>query len=238
MTLVPGMSWKISALRKLSESSLRVFTAPQLDEWLALEGFDVPVRTARRALQEWETAGLVERVVTGIYLNKQLLPMPLPEEAAHKLRKGAVISLSTVLGRAGVLNNPTHWVTAVVSSEDANSRREVPMDNGSQFQFAQIRPDLMAFSRVGWGRDALEPYAAVPTATPEKALLDWVYLASSPRGMARWPLPPAHDWDISSLEPGKLERLSAHMGLANELQQFQAALESEKPRVSVRRFRA
>lgn len=237
MSTIPGMSWKIAALRKLSESSLRVFTAPELDVWLQQEGFDVPVRTARRALQEWETAGIVDRVATGIYLNKQLLPLPLPEEAARKLRPGAIISLSTVLGRAGVLNNPTHWVTAVVPTSEGNARREVAMESGSSFQFAQIRPDLLPVSRVGWGKDALEPYAATRTATPEKALLDWIYLASSPRGMARWPLPPAHDWDISSLDTGRLERLSTHMGLAQELQQFEAALASEKPRVSVKRMR-
>jgi hypothetical protein len=237
MSMVPGMSWKISALRKLSESSLRVFTAPELDVWLASEGFDIPVRTARRALQEWEMAGLVERVATGIYLNKQLMPLPLPEEAARKLRPGAIVSLGTVLGRAGVLNNPIHWVTAVVPSSDSNSRREVSMDSGSNFQFAQVRPDLLTSTRLGWGRDALEAHAAVPTATPEKAVLDWVYLASSPRGAARWALPPAHDWDISSLDEDRLSRLAAQMGLEPELAQFQAALEGDKPRISVRRMR-
>ena len=237
MSMVPGMSWKISALRKLSESTLRVFTAPELDLWLANEGFDIPVRTARRALQEWESAGLVERVATGIYLNKQLMPLPLPEEAARKLRPGAIVSLGTVLGRAGVLNNPIHWVTAVVPSSDGNSRREVNMDSGSSFQFAQVRPDLLTSVRLGWGRDALETYAVVPTATPEKALLDWVYLASSPRGAARWALPPAHDWDISGLDEGRLERLSAHMGLEAELNQFRVAVEGEKPRINVRRVR-
>jgi len=232
-----GKSWKISALRQLSEGELRVFSPPELESWLAEKGFNIPLRTARRALQEWELAGLVDRLATGLYLNKQAVPVPLPEEAAAKMRSGAVVSLATVLGRAGVLNNPTHWVNAVVPTSESNNRREVGMENGSVFRFAQMRSDLVPQERQGWGRDALEPYASVPTATPEKAVLDWLYLTSSPRGKARWPLPAAHDWDISSLDEAKLNRLATHMGLEGELLQFQNALELAHPRVQVKRLR-
>lgn len=232
----PSMSWKFQALRLLSEAAApRVFDVAELDAWLRTRGLDVPDRTLRRGVAEWEAAGLVQRAVRGVYLNRQATPLPVLEEAAPRMRQGAVVSLGTVLGRAGVLNNPTHWVTAVVPSDNASKLPgEHEADDGSMFRFALLRADLVPTPGTDFAREALEPYAPVPTAVPEKALLDWIYVGSRGRGVSRWPLPPAHDWDVSGLDEGKLQSLAAHMGLTTELGQFLEDVGSQV-RVKIRR---
>ena len=237
MTAVrPEGSWKAQALRALgSPGALRVFDTPELVQWLATFGLKVPERTLRRALAEWESSGLVGRAARGLYLNGLASPLTLLEEAAPRLRQGAVVSLATVLGRAGALNNPTHWVTAVVPSDNSSRPvNELESESGSVFRFASLRHDLFLAPTDPLARDAFQPYAAVPTATPEKALLDWLYLSSRGRGAERWPLPPSHDWDMSLLDGPRLDRLATRLGLENELQQFRQGLEAG-PRIRIRR---
>lgn len=233
------MPWKMNMIRRLSEPTApRVFSHADLVSWMQEMGVvEKHRRTLFRALKEWEHAGLIQRVVSGLYLNGQAHPLPTLEEAAGLLRPGAIVSLSTVLGRAGVLNNPTHWVTATVPSTQALTGRDVEADNGTLFKFARMDPSLLPVKGESWAQDALQPYTAVPTATPEKALLDWLYLSTSPHGATRWPLPPVYDWDLSDLDSDKLTRLATRMGLMEVLSQFQAALEQEAPRVALRRPR-
>lgn len=238
MSAPSSLSWKIHALRALAEPDApRVLDVPTLDTWLQTKGMEIPHRTLRRALSEWDAANLIGRAARGYFLNGQATPEPGLEEVAPLLREGAIVSLSTVLGRAGVLNNPTHWVTAVVSSDNTSKpANEMEADNGSVFKFATMRADLLPqLDRSdAFARDALEPYTSAPTATPEKALLDWLYISSRGRGASRWPLPPSHDWDIGDLDTEKLDRLAQRMGLEDELSQFRVGLE-QQPRVRVRR---
>jgi hypothetical protein len=67
-----------------------------------------------RWVQEAVDANRLTRVVRGLYLNRLINPPAQLSEAAVWLGPGAVISLQTVLGDAGVWNNFTDWVTAIV----------------------------------------------------------------------------------------------------------------------------
>ena len=224
-------SWKVGAMRQLSDPDApRIFDRREFLAWVRKANPQLPERTGLRALSEWEEAQLVQRVTRGIYLNRQAFPLPALEEAVSHLRPGAIVSLSSVLGRAGVLNNPVYWVTAVIPST-ATALSEVSAENGSVFKFGHMRQDLLPTAKDDWGQDALEPYTQTATATPEKALVDWLYLASSSRGSARWPLPPLHDWDISDLDPSRLDRLADRMGVEEALQRFRQSLGHEAPRV-------
>ena len=101
-------------------------------------------------------------------------------------KPGAIVSLATVLGRAGVLNNPTHWVTAVVPSDNASRPpNEMDADKGSKFKFALMPADLLPSlaSPDAFSKDALEPYAAVMG-----SIAAW--LALSAVGFALLPQPP------------------------------------------------
>lgn len=59
---------------------------------------------------------------------------------------------------------------------------------------------------------------AHPRATPEKALLDWLYLARSLRSTLS---PPSlQDVDLSELDKARLRRLAKTMGLEQALMQW------------------
>lgn len=231
-------SWKVKALSALSQDHApRVFNREELSDFLKAEDCLPEPRTLLRGLREWEQMGLAERVVRGLYLNKRANPMPLPYEAVAKMREGTVLSLHSVLGQAGVLNNPTHWLTVVVPNTATKGPTEIALENGSILKLAYMQPELLPTSKDAWYKDAIEPYAHAQTATPEKALLDWLYLASSARGGDRWTLPPMHDLDLSSLNEDRLDRLAKHMKVELNLQELRQAYEAEKPRVELSRRR-
>lgn len=231
-------SWKIQAISALGEEGfLRAFGTKELGEALRKRGLPSSDLAVYRALGEWEMAGLVKKVSRGVYLNMQAFPQPLPQEAAPLLRPGAVISLATVLGDAGVLNNPTPWVMAVLpAASNTRHATEVSSVPGFVFKFAYLQPAIYASPDLDWAKEAYNPRARVPTATPEKALLDWIYLSSVGKSAARWRLPASHDIDMDYLDSARLDRLAEHMGLQSELAQFRQSLDTN-PTIRIRRMR-
>lgn len=230
--------WKANAVRRLgTPGAPRVFGRKELADWLAQGGLHPNERTLLRALQEWEAQDVVGRPARGVYLNRQATPTPLLEDVAQALRPGAVVSLASVLGRAGVLNNPSYWITATLPSTAVKGPVDVQASDGTVFRFAYMRPDLIAQPDAQWQSDAVDDSAFAPTATPEKALLDWLYLSSSARGAARWPLPALHDLSLDELDADRLDRLAARMELIEPLAQLRQAIDDERPRVKVRRSR-
>ena len=171
-------------------------------------------------LSSWEESHVI-RVRRGIYLNAQIDPLPSLGEVVPWLRKEAVVSLSYALGQAKVLKRYSdQWVTSVLplqTSRAVGVFREGPRI----FQFAGLRPDLLpASADPTWGGDAYVPEARVATATPEKALLDWLYLA---RNSFHWrtPEPDALNWE--RLDLGRAKRLAQRMGLTDVWRKFQAS---------------
>jgi hypothetical protein len=128
------------------------------------------------------------------------------------LRPGALVSLQTVLGDAGIWNNFTDWVTAVVP---LSRRYATPSlgrldTNAGTFVFRGLPESKL---EAGREEDRLVSGITYRRATPEAALLHWLYLADSPRSrMAEPPL----DLDLESVDSRRLRRLSKAMGL-NEL---------------------
>lgn len=233
-----GFSWKVQALSALSDPDApRVFNREDLSAFLEQKNCLPEPRTLLRGLREWEKMGLAERVTRGVYLNKRATPMPLPYEAVARMREGAVLSLHSVLGQAGVLNNPTHWVTVVVPTTSTKGPTEIELDNGHFVKMAYMQPDFLPSSDQDWFKDALDPYSHAPTATPEKALMDWLYLAQSARGGDRWALPATHDLDLSLLDENRSNRLAVIMGLEKNWQELKDACENETPRVQLSRRR-
>jgi hypothetical protein len=144
--------------------------------------------TIDRWIRDSITAGGLQRVVRGTYLNRFTHPAAQPCEAAVWLRSGAIISLQTVLGDLGVWNNFTDWVTAVVPLSPryvTPSLGRVETD-AATFVFRRIPERIL---EAGSETDLLEPRLSYRRATPEAALLHWLYLARSPR--SRMSPPPA-----------------------------------------------
>ncbi len=197
----------------------RVLTPASFGEWLSARGTGRERLTVTRALARAERAGLVDKVKHGIYLNLRASPQPQPDEAAGWIRKGAVVSLQRVLGQCGVLNNPTPRITCVLSKSRAVGMVEGDGEDGNRylFQFSGMREDLIPAVTDDWAKDAYQPYAAALIATPEKALLDWIYLSGA---SPRWRMPPRQDIDLDELDKAKLARLASKMGLKAELALF------------------
>jgi hypothetical protein len=172
--------------------------------------------TVERWIQEEVSANRLQRVVRGLYLNRLMTSPARLCEAAVWLRPGAVISLQTVLGDAGVWNNFTDWVTAVVPL----SRHYTTPSLGQQNTAAGIfvfRGLPEAMLEAGREADRLASGVTYRRATPEAALLHWLYLANSPR--SRMSSPPL-DIDRTALRMPRLKRLSEAMKLTDPLEKW------------------
>jgi hypothetical protein len=127
-----------------------------------------------------------------------------------------VISLQTVLGDSGVWNNYTGWVTAVVP---LSSRYSTPslgtVETGAgTFVFRGVPERVL---EAGAENDRLVAGVDYRRATPEAALLHWLYLSASPR--SRMSTPPL-DLDLGALDLKRLMRLAATMRLDANLRSW------------------
>ena len=214
MPTVPSLSRQTHAQTTLAlPGAPRVFSRARLVDWLEANGQALAPSSLTMALATWRATGLIEQVAPRAFLNLSQHPRPRPAEAAAAIQPGAVVSLAYVLGEAGVLNNPSPWVTATVPLSP--SARSGSLGAGThRFRFAVLPPDPIDAEHPCFD-DAFVPYARFAQATPEKAWLDWQRLAQTPRGQASWPLPPAHDLDLTMLDADRLERLAQALGVAD-----------------------
>jgi hypothetical protein len=89
------------------------------------------------------------------------------------------VSLQTVLGEAGETNNYSDVVTCVVphSKDHKPSVRPVKAEH-IEFRFHAM-PARFLGEHAGDLEDRMDLDFKYPCATPEKALLDWIYLGAS-----------------------------------------------------------
>ena len=172
--------------------------------------------TVERWIQDAVSADRLQRVVRGLYLNRLISPPAQLAEAAVWLRAGAVLSLQTVLGDAGIWNNYTGWVTAVVplSSRYATPSLGRLEASGGTFVFRGLPERVL---EAGGEEDRLASGVTYRRATPEAALLHWLYLSHSPRSRMS---PPPSDLDLGSLDLRKLRRLAHAMVLPGPLESW------------------
>jgi hypothetical protein len=178
----------------------------------------VPARnTIFRWIREQTTNGALRPVTRGLYLNQLASPRPAAAEAAAFVRSGAIVSLQSVLGEAGVTNNYSDIITCVVPQSPGISPSVRPVRSHQiEYRFHAL-PARLLDSRVGALEDRLDLDVKYPRANSEKALLDWIYLGSSPR--TKVALPPA-DIDASLLKKARLARLAERMGLRDQLKAY------------------
>jgi hypothetical protein len=211
------LHWTTRLELALADSTaLRVLDKPSISRLAQGMRPDVSEATVERWIQEAVSANRLQRVVRGLYLNRLVTPPAQLSEAAVWLRPAAIISLQTVLGDAGVWNNFTDWVTAVVPL----SRRYTTPSLGQQETAAGVfvfRGLPEAVLEAGREADRLESGVTYRRATPEAALLHWLYLSNSPRSRMS---PPPLDVDCSALSMPRLTRLSVAMHLSDLLRKW------------------
>jgi hypothetical protein len=148
-----------------------------------------------------------------------------PAPHAQELRPGAVVSLHSVLGDAGILQGPTEIIFCVVSAVEGNSRLpeeiiEVPRPNGrdpNEFRFYAL-PECVLLA--GDPADRLDSSVGYPRATNEAALCHWLYLALA----GNWRLP-SPESDVEDLDRDRLWRLAAAVGIEDEMRDWVAEAE-------------
>ncbi len=188
--------------------------------FLARQGLAWTSHAAETVLPKLATSGLLRRVQRGLYLNMLAQPPVTADEAAPFLRPGARISLQRLLGLAGVANNPSRIITAVVPlPEDGAGPSLGIVDTAvGRFRFHGIREGIANAAReedrliAPWARPLL---GEVALATPEQALVDWIYLANARRS-ARMGMPPAWDMEGSMLDRRRLIRCAKAAGVLDE----------------------
>lgn len=215
-------SWQLELQRTLSATD-----APPVLSRDLLSRFARSARNGERlapsSLSYW-IRGAVQQdrlrpVERGLYLNAFRAVPGQPADAAAWLRADAVVSLNTVLGDAGVLNNPVHGVTAVVpiDAEAPPPKLGRQSTRAGTFHFFGMPRRTLEAGEVGDRLESMERFEH-PRATPEKALLDWLYLARSPR--SRRTEPPLGDLDLELLDRRRLDRLARAAGMQEVLHTF------------------
>ena len=187
--------WRARMLGDLEANSApRVCTTEQLLALAAQVRPGIALATARSAIEGLEQSRALLKVSKGLYLNRRSRPAAELSEAAQHLRHGAVVSLQTVLGECGFLNNPPAVVTAVL-----------PLP-------ARFFPASVDDERL-----MLQAGRFCPVVRPEVALLHWLYLAHSPRSSM---LSPPQDVDFSVLDMDLLASFAWRWDLSRTLQEW------------------
>jgi hypothetical protein len=211
---VNALHWSTRLELVLAEpGALRVLDTASIIQVAKNVRRDISKPSVERWIRMAVTANRLQRVVRGLFLNRLITPPPQLCEAAVWLRPGAVISLQTVLGDSGAWNNYTEWVTAVVP---LSSRYTTPSlgrveTEGGTFVFRGVPEHVL---EMGAENDRLVAGVDYRRATPEAALLHWLYLSSSPR--SRMSTPPS-DLDLGELDLKRLRRLAIGMRLDTNL---------------------
>ena len=187
----------------------------------ARNGDPAPESTLTWWIRRAVDLGRLQPVLRALYLNRFRVPPGRLADAVQSMHKDAVVSLNTVLGDAGILNNPTHAVTTVVPIDAGHPPPKLGRKStkaGTVHFYGMPRRILEA----GKPEDRLEPLDRLehPRATPEKALLDWLYLGHSPR--SRRTPPALGDMDIELLNRQRLRRLAKAAGTSDILEQWMA----------------
>lgn len=173
----------------------------------------------------------IHKVHDGVYVNNLLSTMPSPSEALHLVVPNAILSLQTVLGQAGVLNNPVHIYTCVQPSSDETEEGDVQL-SGMRSSIDNQSPLFHAYTidkgvmTSGSAEDNIDRSFSHPRATIERAFCDWIYLASLEDKV--FGSEPPLDCDLEDMDMDRLHRIAEAIGisgrLSNWLQRHEAYL--------------
>jgi predicted transcriptional regulator of viral defense system len=141
---------------------------PVFETGLLLAG-DVDPRDVRRQLSRWVEAGRLYQLRRGLYA---LAPpyqrvRPHPFLLANRMVRGSYVSLQAALAHYNLIPEYVPVTTSVTSGRP--DRWDTPLGS---YEFRHLRKDLL----TGYRRLSLTDGQQAFVATPEKALLDLLYL--------------------------------------------------------------
>ena len=178
--------------------------------------------TLHRLIKDLQDAGSIIKIRRGFYANMRTIPQVVPAEAAQYLFPGSVVSLQYVLGSAGVINNPPRAITFVAPIREEDEGRLPPTVKAFSNDFGEYRVHALPMrffdGRAGARSDTEDPSSRFyRRATPEKALVDWLYLSATPRSRSRLTFPPM-EVDLDDIDMDRLFRLAGNLGVGRQTQ--------------------
>lgn len=177
------------------EDLLEVVADDPLFETGFLLAGDVDPASIHRQLSRWVRAGRLDQLRRGLYT---LAPpfqrvRPHPFVVANRLVPGSYVSLQSALAHAALIPESVPVTTSVTTGRPG--RWDTPLGT---YVFRHIQPDLL----TGFRRTPLMGGMEALLATPEKALLDLVYLepdGDSPAYLAELRLQNMDGLDLNEL---------------------------------------
>lgn len=189
---------------KFDELVTVVGDAPVFEAGLLLAG-DVNPADVRRQLSRWVAAGRLYQVRRGLYA---LAPpfrkvTPHPFLVANRLVHGSYVSCQSGLAHHGLIPEYVAMVTSVTAARPG--RRQTPL---GVYQFRHVTAELVYGYRLTDVADGQQAFVA----TPEKALLDLIYL--QPGGDERSYLQELRLQNLETLDLGVLQHQAERAGSA------------------------
>jgi hypothetical protein len=189
---------------------------------LAAEDSEPSDATFQRWLREMAAARKLLQVIRGVYLNRMGHNDVSPAAASHWIRARSVVSLAWVLEQAGVTNNFGDTITCVIPTDPTWTNPQISDRKTAlaTFRFFAMPARLVNVGEVTERLDDIQdPRFDYQRSTPEKALMDWIYLGASARSRLT---PPPMDLDIRLLDKRRLARLARCMGIEGQFDEWQS----------------
>jgi len=153
---------------------------------------------------------LFSKLTDDILLNRKSFPAPTIGDALPLLVPGAVVSLQTVLGDAGVLNNYTPNYYCIRPASLCGDEPRGGLELGEvDIQWVSMPDEIV---QAGSPSDRLEYGLHYPRATPEAAVIHWLWL--SLYRSSRHVGPPAES-DLDNVDLETLDRLAQATGMTD-----------------------
>lgn len=120
----------------LGADAPRIVTVPMLAAALSHKRKRPARGTLFKWIREQTASGVLRPVTRGLYINQLARPVPPAAEAAGYVRAGAIVSLQTVLGEAGVTNSYSDIITSVIPIHGGVAGSSRPVVAGNlEFRF-------------------------------------------------------------------------------------------------------
>ncbi len=210
------MKWNIALEKSLRDNRApRRLTVPMLMREQIIAG---PITVSKPTMQRWIRESVeacrLYRIRRGLYLNRLTQPFVSVAEAAQDLYPGSIVSLQYVLGKYGIAHNYTDRITLIapiISTLPPQKLGVIGLPGGT----FHARGMPVQILNAGTDEDRLDSrYPHFKSATPEKAIADWLYLGHSKH--SNLTMPPL-DFDFEGINEARLKRLADAMGISNTL---------------------
>ena len=219
-------AWRAALDRRLESGALRVITPHTRP--LLLKSTGVSLRSIDFWLRDRVADGALIPLQRGVYINAVATPQVDLNEVACRLRPGAVISLGSALPPSGSVERGFQGATVAV----------IPIRRGAPPPSLGVIDTVLGSLRLhgiperilGAGAllDRMEPGYAYQRATPERALIDWLYLSRTRRSTVA-PPPPLEALAVPNLDLGRLHRLGRATEIGSLVSEYLEVQASSSP---------